>query len=42
MANRPNLTEEQAKKAVDEGWFSGHRAKEVGLVDQTMTRNNLE
>jgi protease-4 len=42
VANRPNLTEDQAKKAVDEGWFSGHRAKEAGLIDQTMPRNNLE
>jgi protease IV len=41
-ANRPNLTQEQVKKAIDEAWFSGKRAKELGLVDRTIGRDKLE
>ncbi len=41
-ANRPNLTPDQVKKAIDEGWLTGKRAKEIGLVDQTLTRDKLE
>jgi protease IV len=41
-ANRPNLTQEQVKKAIDEGWFTGKRAKELGLIDQTIGRDKLE
>ena len=41
-ANRPNLTQDQVKKAIDEGWFTGKRAKELGLVDQTVGRDMLE
>ena len=40
--NRPNLTEDQVKKAIDAAWFSGKHAKELGLVDQTMTRDKLD
>ncbi len=41
-ANRPNLTEDQVKKAIDAAWFSGKHAKELGLIDQTMTRDKLD
>ena len=41
-ANRPNLTPDQVKKLIDEGWFTGKHAKEVGLVDQTISREKLE
>ncbi len=41
-ANRPNLTDDQVKKAIDAGWMSGKQAKDAGLVDQTMTRDKLE
>ncbi len=41
-ANRPNLKEDDVKKLIDEGWLSGKRAKEAGLVDQTITRDKLE
>lgn len=41
-ANRPNLTQDQVKKLIDESWFSGKRAKEAGLVDQTVGRDKLE
>jgi protease IV len=41
-ANRPNLTQEQVKKSIDEAWFTGKRAKELGLVDQTIGRDKLE
>lgn len=41
-ANRPNIKEADVKKLIDEGWLSGKRAKEAGLVDQTMTRDKLE
>jgi protease IV len=40
--NRPNLTPEQVKKAIDESWFTGKRARELGLVDQTLGRDKLE
>jgi protease-4 len=42
-ANRPNMNGETAvKTAVDEGWLSGKRAKEAGLVDQLMTRDRVD
>jgi len=40
--NRPNLDEAAVKKAVDEAWFSGKRAKAMGLVDQTINRDKLD
>ena len=40
--NRPNMTQDQVKKAIDESWFTGKRAKELGLVDQTIGRDKLE
>ena len=36
------LDEAAAKKAVEEAWFSGKRAKAMGLVDQTINRDKLE
>jgi protease IV len=40
--NRPNLTQDQVKKIIDEAWFTGKRAKEVGLVDQTIARGGVD
>lgn len=41
-ANRPNMTDDQVKKAIDEGWINGKQARELGLVDHTITRDGLE
>ncbi|MCL2646498.1 MAG: signal peptide peptidase SppA [Phycisphaerales bacterium] len=41
-ANRPKMTEEAVKKVIDEGWLSGKRAKELGIVDQLMTRDRVD
>ena len=40
--NRPNMDEDTVKKAIDEGWLTGKRAKDLGLVDWTLTRDKLE
>jgi protease-4 len=40
--NRPNLSQDQVKKAIDEGLFTGKRAKELGLVDELIGREKLE
>jgi protease-4 len=40
--NRPNVKEADVKKIIDEAWLSGKRAKEAGLVDQTLSRDKLE
>ena len=39
--NRPNLDEAAVKKAIDEAWLTGKHAKEIGLVDQTLTRDKV-
>lgn len=41
-ANRPNVEEVDIKKALDEGWLTGKHAKEIGLIDQTMPRDQLD
>jgi len=41
-ANRPNLTEDDVKKAIDEGWITGQRAKQIGLIDQTLPREKID
>ncbi|MCL2640974.1 MAG: signal peptide peptidase SppA [Phycisphaerales bacterium] len=41
-ANRPKMTEEGVKKVIDEGWISGRRAKELGIVDHLMTRDRVD
>ena len=40
--NRPNMTDADVKKAIDEGWLTGKRAKELGMVDHLMTRDRVE
>jgi protease-4 len=41
--NRPNIEGEAAvKAAVDAGWMSGRKAKEMGLVDQLLTRDKVD
>ncbi|HEY4329406.1 MAG TPA: signal peptide peptidase SppA [Phycisphaerae bacterium] len=40
--NRPNLKPDDVKKLIDEGWLTGKKAKEAGLIDQTLTRDKLE
>ena len=40
--NRPNVEEAEVKKAIDEGWLTGKRAKELGLVDQTISREKVD
>ncbi|MGN6368061.1 MAG: signal peptide peptidase SppA [Phycisphaerae bacterium] len=39
--NRPNLDQDAVKKAIDEAWLTGKHAKELGLVDQTLTRDKV-
>src|SRR6185369_14520073 len=39
--NRPNMKEEQVKKAIDDAWLTGKQAKEMGLVDQLMPREKV-
>ncbi|HUO10318.1 MAG TPA: signal peptide peptidase SppA [Phycisphaerae bacterium] len=39
--NRPNLDEAAVKKAIDEAWLTGKHAREIGLVDQTLTRDKV-
>ena len=39
--NRPNLDEAAVKKAIDEAWLTGKHAKDIGLVDQTLTRDKV-
>ncbi len=39
--NRPNLDENAVKAAIDEAWLTGKHAKELGLVDQTLTRDKV-
>jgi protease-4 len=41
-ANRPNLDEAAVKKAIDEAWLTGKRAKELGLVDGLLTRDRVD
>lgn len=41
-ANRPNMDEAGVKKAIDEAWLTGKRAKELGLVDQLLTRDRVD
>jgi protease IV len=41
-ANRPNLEEKDVAAAIDEGWLTGKRAKELKLVDLTMPRDKLD
>ena len=40
--NRPNLDADAVKKAIDEAWLTGKHAKEIGLVDQTLTRDKVD
>jgi len=40
--NRPNLTAADVRNIIDEGWFSGKRAKALGLVDHTLGREKLD
>jgi protease IV len=40
--NRPNMTEADVKKVIDEGWLTGKHAKELGLVDQLLTRDRVD
>lgn len=42
VKNRPNLTAEEVTKAIDEGWLTGKRARELKLVDRTMSRDKLD
>jgi protease-4 len=41
-ANRPNLEEKDVVAAINEGWLTGKRAKELRLVDVTIPRDKLE
>ncbi len=40
-ANRPNMEEGAVKGAIDAGLLSGRKAKEMGLVEQTFTRDKV-
>lgn len=42
VANRKSLDETKVKAAVDEGWMSGRHARELGLVDQLLSRQQAD
>ncbi len=41
-ANRPNMEESAVKGAIDAALLTGRRAKELGLIDQTMGRGQVD
>ncbi len=41
-ANRPNMEEPAMKEAIDAGLLTGRRAKEIGMIDQTMGRGQVD